>query len=68
MQKSHLEALIPSIPQVHEIIVTIREKNNIEEVLPKNEEMVKTVQAQKTPDEWDEGLQDIEKELRIKFN
>jgi len=68
MQRSLLEALIPSFPQVHEIIVAIRKRHNIDVVLRGDHEMIKTVEAQKTPEEWKEVLQDVEKELRDKFN
>jgi hypothetical protein len=59
-----LSRLLPSIPELNEILTKIREKYLIEEVRPENKELVESISQQLTLEGWEAVRQDIENELR----
>jgi hypothetical protein len=58
-----LSRLVPSIPEVKNILRTVREKHNIPEVLPENEQLAQLLLESEFYD-WEAIRQDIENELR----
>jgi hypothetical protein len=59
-----LNRLLPSIPELNEILMKIRKKYLIEKVLPENEQLAEIILQQRTIEEWEAIRQDIENELR----
>jgi len=60
-----LNRLLPSIPELNEILTKIRDKYLIPEVLPENEQLVETLFQERTLEEWEAIRQEIENELRV---
>jgi hypothetical protein len=67
MQKTDLlSRLLPSIPEIHKILLTIREKYDLPEVLPENEQLAQLLLESEFYD-WEAIRKDIENELRTWF-
>lgn len=62
-----LNRLLPSIPELNEILTKIRENHNIPEVLPEHEQLVVSLSQERTLEEWETIRQEIENELRAWF-
>ena len=59
--------LTPNIPEINDILKRVREKHNIPEVLPEHEQLVESLFQERTLDEWETIRQEIEDELRKRF-
>src|ERR1700690_814832 len=62
-----LNKLLPSSGVLNTILKKIKNKYNIPDVLPENEQLAETLLAERTPNEWGAIREDIEKELRIEL-
>ena len=60
-----LNRLLPSIPEVNEILTKIREEHNIPPVSPEHEQLIETLSQERTLEEWEAIRQEIEDELRV---
>ena len=57
------EAVILSLSDMNDFIATIRERYHIEKVSPNDRGMIGVVRRQFTDNEWDEILQETEREI-----
>jgi hypothetical protein len=60
-QADLLSILVPSIPELNEILKKIREKHNFPEVLPEHEQLIETLFQERTLSAWEairEGILD----------
>ncbi len=62
-----ISRLLPSIPELNEILTKIRRDYLIEEVLPENKALIESTSQQYTVEEWEAIRQEIEDELRAWF-
>jgi len=62
-----LGILLLDIPELQEILSTIREKHNTPPVLPENVQLAKTLFEERTAEEWRAIRDEIESELRVKI-
>jgi HEPN domain-containing protein len=57
---SLLSKLLPSTPELDELLRKIREKYNIPSILPENVQLAETLSQERTVEEWEGIRQEIE--------